>query len=136
MSRQRRRITRGIQQALRPLSATYRRKVRQLYTGRPSRFCDHDRELLAAVWAVMNEVEHRRPQYSQVTALRAVYNVLCDDLGANEPHPGVLGGDGRREPARWPHVEAAEQLMLKKRRMSPEQRRAAAERLRKARERR
>jgi hypothetical protein len=137
-----RKVTSGLQKSLRPLSATYRRKVRALYTGPRSGFRDEDRDRLAAcVWRVMDELEHRTPQHPQVAALRATMHVLQCDSGASEEISSIprrtAAGGYERVPARWPEAEAARALIGRKRRcaMTPEQKAAAAARLARARER-
>ncbi|MBI4702176.1 MAG: hypothetical protein HY744_13680 [Deltaproteobacteria bacterium] len=89
---------------LRPLSATYRAKVRAAYRG-PTRLDDAARRLLAdAIFKVMAELEQRQPKHEQVAILRAVRNVLLDDLGENEAAPGL----------RWPAVETAEAIIRRR----------------------
>ena len=96
---------------LRPLSPCTRTKVRALYQG-PTTLNDAARRALArAVWVVMDDLENRQPTHPQVSALRAVYNVLGDDTGENERHPTI----------RYPAVEAAEAVIRRKRKTSEAQ---------------
>lgn len=139
-ARRQRKATTGLQKTPRPLSATYRAKVRALYQGRRSGFRDPERdELASCVFSVMDELECRSPQHPQVGVLRAVMGVLQEDSGASEqiasfPRRRPDGGY-ERTVARWPACDAARAKISAKRRraMTPEQRQAAAERLRKGR---
>ncbi len=98
--------TKNLGSTLRPLSPTFKRAIRERYSG-PTRLTpEARRELVGAIFEVENDLEHRQPKHPQVALMRAVRNVLLDDLGENEPQPGL----------RWPHIEAVEAVIREKRR--------------------
>lgn len=95
--------TKNLGSTLRFISGTYRRQIRTLYlaTYTETTLNDERRKALEnAIFAVENELEHRSPTHPQVAIMRAVRNVLLDDI------PAHLGGNESRPGLRWPHVEA------------------------------
>lgn len=110
--------TRTVTAALRPLSTTYRRAVRDELTRRDlptSGPLNPERRvaLEAAIFAVQTELEHRSPAHPQVVAMNAVRNVLLDEV------PVVQGGNETHEHLRWPHVEAVAAVMRRRGRQGP-----------------
>lgn len=107
-------VTKNLGSTLRPISGTYRRRIRALYLAKVSETSLNDarRKVLEdAIFDVEHELEHRSvgsggSAHAQVASMRAVRNVLLDDV------PVVLGGQS--EPTtnptydilRWPVVEA------------------------------
>ena len=91
---------------LRPLSDTWKRRVRERYTG-PTKLDDAARRQLSeAIFAVENEHEYGLGSNSTpIRTLRAIRNVLLDDLGENE----------NREGSRFPFIEAVAATIREKR---------------------
>jgi hypothetical protein len=81
-------ICRSLCNTLRPLTQTWKRKVRDGYAG-PTRLTLESKRMLAeAIFAV--EMEHEPTvgaAAKQVKLLREIRNVLLDDIGENENLP-------------------------------------------------
>lgn len=97
-------VTRNLGSTIRPISGTYRRQIRSLYLAKVSETTlnDERRKILEdAIFAVENDLEHRSgPSHPQVVTMRAIRNVLLDDI------PAEKGGNETWAHIRWPHVEA------------------------------
>ena len=98
-------LTRNVGCTLRPISATYKRRIRDVYTG-PTRLNQAARIALAqAIFTVENDTEHRLgTHHPQVMAMTAVRNILLDEAGENEP----LGD--------YPQQDSTRALMAERRR--------------------
>lgn len=106
--------TANVTAALRPLSTTYRRLVREELVRRglptsgplnPAR----RKALEDAVFAVQNELEHRSHRHPQVAVMNAARNGLLDEISVG------MDGNETHSRLRWPHVEAVAAVMHSRR---------------------
>lgn len=90
-------VTRNLGSTLRPLSPTFRKRIREQYDG-PNTLNDDARAALAqCVFDVENELEHRTSTHPQVAIMRAVRNTLLDDIGTGESAATAPMGNEARE---------------------------------------
>ena len=105
-------VTTSIRSALRPLSTSTRAKVMSAFRARGHAFArlndDLRLALTEAIFAVETDLEHRLHAHPQVALMRAVRNVLLDEItvpmGGNEGHPGLT----------WSHHDAVRTEMRRK----------------------
>jgi hypothetical protein len=92
---------------LRPLTPTWRAKVRARYNG-PTKLDDTARKALSeAIFSLEDEYEYSLSSNSRaIKTLRAIRNVLLDDLGENE---NLLN-------SRYPFIESVAAIIREKRR--------------------